>query len=273
MSPDGGPDAAVSETAEGTRVLSVVVPTRNESATAPLLIERLSEVLVDVSAGVIFVDDSDDDTPALIERHAADRGLDARVIHREGARRKGGLSTAVVEGIGAADGQYVCIMDADLQHPPHLIVELLGKAQDTSADIVIASRNIKGGSDEGLDGVSRKAISWAAKWLVKIMFPRRLRGVTDPLSGFFLVRRALVAETVLRPIGFKILLDILIRAGSRSVKEVPLQFQRRAGGASKATLSQGKDFLTHAFILFWHARSIGRFGWNKKKRPRAAERR
>lgn len=273
MSPGSEPDAERGAKAEAARVLSVVVPTRNESATAPLLIEQLSQVLADVPANVIFVDDSDDETSDVIERNGAQSGLDVQVVHREGARRRGGLSTAVVEGIRAADGQYVCIMDADLQHPPHLIVELLGKAQDASADIVIASRNIKGGSDEGLDGISRKAISWGARWLVKIMFPRRLRGVTDPLSGFFLVRRALVAETVLRPIGFKILLDILIRTGSRSVKEIPLQFQRRAGGASKATLSQGKDFLTHAFILFWHARSVGRFGWNKKNRPSAAERR
>lgn len=239
------------------RLLSVVVPTRNEAATVPLLIGRLSEVLADVAANVIFVDDSDDETPAIIEEHGQASHLDVRVLHRMRKQRRGGLSTAVVAGIRAADGQYVCIMDADLQHPPELIVSLLEKAERNSADIVIASRNVNGGSDAGMDGVTRKAISWGAKWLVKLLFWDRLHRTSDPLSGFFLVRRALVAETVLRPIGFKILLDILIRADSCRVEEIPLQFQKRAGGVSKATFSQGQHFLTHASILVWHLRFRG----------------
>ncbi|MDO8614968.1 MAG: polyprenol monophosphomannose synthase [Dehalococcoidia bacterium] len=244
---------------EDAQLLSLVVPTRNESATAPLLIARLADVLADVPADVIFVDDSDDDTPQIIEREGAESGLQVRVVHRDGVRRRGGLSTAVVEGIRAAGGRYVCIMDADLQHPPDLIIAMLRKAQDADADIVIASRNVRGGSDAGLNGLSRKAISWVAKWLVKALFPSRLRGVTDPLSGFFLVRRGLLADTVLRPIGFKILLDILIRTDSARVKEVPLRFAPRAAGVSKATLSQGKDFLAHTLILFWHRRFDGAF--------------
>ncbi|HET8944678.1 MAG TPA: glycosyltransferase, partial [Dehalococcoidia bacterium] len=98
--------------------LSVIVPTRNEAAVAPLLISRLSETLVDVPCEDIFVDDSDDDTPEVIQHATAQAGLNVKIMHREGDARRGGLSTAAVEGVRAASGRYVCIMDADLHHPP-----------------------------------------------------------------------------------------------------------------------------------------------------------
>lgn len=235
--------------------LSVIVPTRNEAAVAPLLISRLSETLVDVPCEVIFVDDSDDDTPEVIQHATAQAGLDVKIIHREGDARRGGLSTAAVEGVRAASGRYVCIMDADLQHPPELIISLLSRAEESGADIVIASRNVEGGSGAGLSGRSRRFISWASKWLVKILFFRTLRSITDPLSGFFLARQALLNETFLRPIGFKILLDVLVRCDWSAVDEVPLRFAPRAAGVSKATLSQGRDFLAHTITLFLHVRS------------------
>jgi dolichol-phosphate mannosyltransferase len=261
--------ASRKKTADEGLALSVVIPTRNEEATVPLLLNALSELLADVPSDIIFVDDSDDATPELVERLGKDKGLAVRLIHREGRRRTGGLSTAALEGMRAADGRYVCIMDADLQHPPELIVAMLAKAEGSGADIVIASRNVKGGSDAGLSGLSRKVISWAAKWLVKLLFPEQLWGVTDPLSGYFLVRRSLLGETALRPIGFKILLDVLIRSGSRHVAEVPLRFAPRAGGVSKATMSQGRDFLVHTLRLLWHVR-VGALGRRRPKRAKRA---
>ncbi len=231
--------------------LSIVIPTRNEAANAPTLVSQLSSVLADIKSEVIFVDDSDDDTPSVLERAETSAGLRLKVIHREGDARRGGLSTAVVEGIRAADGQYVLIMDADLQHPTDMIPLLLQRAQDADADIVIASRNVPGGSDAGLAGTGRRAISWGAKSFVKVMFFRTLRPVTDPLSGFFIAKRDILIDASLRPIGFKILLDILVRADHSRVEELPLRFAPRAGGSSKATMGQGKDFLAHVFTLFW----------------------
>jgi len=245
LSPDHGP------------VLSVVIPTRNEAANAPALVSQLAAVLGPISSEVIFVDDSDDGTPAALEAAAVDAGLQLSVVHREGAERKGGLSTAVLAGIREAGGAYVLIMDADLQHPTDLITPLLRRAEETDADIVIASRFVPGGSDKGLAGTQRRVISWGAKTLVKTLFLRTLRGVTDPLSGFFLARRELLMDATLRPIGFKILLDILIRCGHSRVEELPLVFAARAGGDSKATLSQGKDFLTHVLTLFRDVRFDG----------------
>jgi dolichol-phosphate mannosyltransferase len=232
-------------------VLSIVIPTRNEAATAPVLVSQLSEVLSGIESEVIFVDDSEDDTPEVIEKAGKDGAVHLTVIHREGDSRKGGLSTAVVEGIRAATGEYVLIMDADLQHPTEMIPMLLDTAQNECADIVIASRNVPGGSDAGLASPTRRVISWGAKSFVKVMFFRTLRPVTDPLSGFFIARRDILVDAALRPIGFKILLDILVRADHSQVKELPLRFAPRAGGSSKATIGQGKDFLAHVLTLFW----------------------
>jgi dolichol-phosphate mannosyltransferase len=238
-------------------LLSIVIPTRNEAATVPMLISQLNDVLAGVSAQLVFVDDSDDDTVDVIRRCSQDNGLAIQVIHRKGLARRGGLSTAAVTGISTAAGEYVCVMDADLQHPPELVKTLLSRAEETGADIVIASRYVPGGSDAGLSGLSRKAISRAAKWLAKIAFVDRLHSVTDPLSGFFLARRSVLEKATLRPIGFKILLDILIRSDWRGLQEVPLRFASRAGGSSKATFKQGRDFLLHVLSLFWHARFDG----------------
>jgi dolichol-phosphate mannosyltransferase len=232
-------------------MLSVVIPTRNEEENAPSLITQLAGVLHDTASEVIFVDDSDDGTPEAIEMGAKKAGLAVTVVHRKGAERRGGLSTAVVEGIRAATGEYVLIMDADLQHPTAMIPLLLAKAEETGADIVIASRNVPGGSDAGLASPSRRVISWGARWMVKVLFFRTLRRVTDPLSGYFIARRDVLVDASLRPIGFKILLDVLVRADHSKVEELPLRFAPRAGGASKATMGQGREFLAHVATLFW----------------------
>jgi dolichol-phosphate mannosyltransferase len=223
----------------------------------PALVSQLAEVLAGIESEVIFVDDSDDETPKTIEAASGDRALVAKVIRRTGPERRGGLSTAVVEGIVSATGKYVLIMDADLQHPTGMIPQLLATAYKADADIVIASRNIPGGSDAGLAGPGRRVVSWGAKGLVKLLFFRTLRGVTDPLSGFFLARREVLAEGALRPIGFKILLDILVRCDHPRVEEVPLPFAPRAAGKSKATIRQGVDFLAHVVTLFWDVRRDG----------------
>lgn len=237
--------------------VSLIIPTRNEEENLPALIQKLSEVLEGKSCEVILVDDSDDATAQVATWLAIESGLNLSVIHREGDARQGGLSTAVLAGIAAAHGEYVCIMDADLQHPPQLIGLMLEAAADRDVDIVIASRYVEGGSDAGLSGRARRMISLLSKRLVKTAFRSRLRTVSDPLSGFFLARRSLLDETALRPIGFKILLDILVRSDWQVAKDVPLQFERRAAGSSKATLKQGRDFLSHVARLLWEAKTGG----------------
>ena len=113
------------------------------------------------------------------------------------------------------------------------------------AGLVVASRYIKGGSRAGLAGGYRIAVSRGATWLTKTLFPRRLRGISDPMSGFFAIRRSAVTADVLKPLGYKILLELAVRARPRQVTEVPFVFQDRFAGESKSTAQEGVRFLRH----------------------------
>lgn len=243
----------------GGLALSVVVPTRNEAGNVRPLVERLGRALEGVAAEVCFVDDSDDDTPALLEaleREHGGGGLRVRPLFRSGAERAGGLSTAVVAGLRMAAGRYVCVMDADLQHPPETIRPMLEEAQ-RGADLVVASRYVPGGSHGGLDGAGRRMVSRQATRLARLLFSEA-RQTADPLSGFFLCRRALLDGIEFRPVGFKILLELLVCVPGITVRDVPLQFQRREAGSSKASMRQGLLYLRHVRSLFFDVQGSAR---------------
>ncbi|MER6257321.1 glycosyltransferase family 2 protein [Streptomyces sp. NPDC001584] len=228
--------------------VTLIVPTFNESGNITELLRRLGEALPDhLPCEVLFVDDSTDDTPAVIEKAAADHPFPVSVLHRETA--DGGLGGAVVEGIKRADTDWIVVMDADLQHPPHLVPELVGEGMRTGADLVVASRYISGGSRAGLAGSYRIAVSRAATWLTKGLFPRALRGISDPMSGFFAMRRSVVTAEALKPLGYKILLELAVRCRPGKVAEVPFVFQDRYAGESKSTAREGMRFLAHLASL------------------------
>lgn len=237
--------------------VSVIVPTYNERENAGPLIARLGAALAGMQAQVVFVDDSDDGTEDVIRRQQTD--LSVQVIHRPPARRAGGLSTAVLEGVAAARGTYIVIMDGDLQHPPETIPGLVQRAEDTGAQIVIASRNVSGGSNAGLDGPWRRFVSWALGMTARLMFYEKLRRVRDPLSGFLLVRRNALEGIALRPVGFKISLEVLIRAAGSKVEEVGYTFGERAAGETKASLGTGLTFARHVGVLMLEVPEVGRF--------------
>jgi dolichol-phosphate mannosyltransferase len=228
--------------------LSLVIPTFNERGNIDPLLSELKGALAGVAWEAIFVDDSTDGTDELIAASAqADPRL--RLVHRP--VNQGGLAGAVVDGLSEVRGAYVCVLDADLQHPPRHISEMLAEARRTDADLVIASRYISGGSNGGLDGPLRQFYSRGLKFLSRSLFPRRLAGVSDPLGGYFLVRRSVVQAASLRPIGYKILLEILVRCPWRESSEIPYSFEPRRFGDSKADLSQGFRFLQHLMTLAW----------------------
>ncbi|MCJ7510952.1 MAG: glycosyltransferase family 2 protein [Dehalococcoidia bacterium] len=230
-----------------TLLLSVVIPTKNEQENVAPLVERLHAALRGLPYEIVFVDDSDDETPQAIRGLAG--SYPVRLIARSGKERSGGLAGAVVEGMKRSEGEYICVLDADLQHPPDQIQGLLIKAREGEADMVIASRYRQGGSPEGLDGWRRNAISRACKWLAHVLLLGADRRLSDPLSGFFLVRRSLVASSNLRPIGYKIGLEILVRLQPRQVAEMPYEFAVRQSGRSKASLREGAVFLAHLLRL------------------------
>src|SRR5260370_11201510 len=157
-----------------------------------------------------------------------------------------------------AQADYVAVLDADLQHPPEQLRVLYDQAVAQQGDLVVASRYLKGGSYQGLDGAGRRCISVGLKWMAKLLFPEHLLRLSDPLGGFFLLRRALLADVSLRAIGYKILLELLLRCPWRQVLEVPYQFQGRAHGQSKATMQQGIQALRHMLRLWREVPTAGR---------------
>lgn len=240
-------------------LLTVVIPTRNESDNVPRLVRELQRNLSGIEYRLVFVDDSTDETPRIVEGLARDNGRIV-LIHRHGSEREGGLSTAVTTGIEAVSAKsvYTCIMDADLQHPPEKVREMLEVAQSSGADVVVASRYTPGGSYAGFPGIARQAVSVGSKYLARLIF-KEARKTTDPMTGFFLLRNEAISGLQFRPTGFKALLEILVCAPDLKVVEVPFAFQARNAGVSKASLRQGFEYLTHILSLFWYVPSAGRF--------------
>src|ERR687898_1820215 len=240
-------------------LLTLVVPTRNEAENVPKLVRELRESLSDLDYRVVFVDDSTDETPGVIRDLAREDGR-VRLVRREGAERRGGLSTAVTRGLDLSSGasEYTCVMDADLQHPPGKVREMLEIARRTDADVVVASRYANGGSYAGLSGTLRRAVSVGSKYLAQVVF-KEARKTSDPMTGFFLLKNEAISGIQFRPTGFKVLLEILVCAPELKVIEAPFDFRARHAGVSKATLRQGFDYLTHMLSLFWYVPSAGRF--------------
>ncbi|MGQ0550266.1 MAG: GtrA family protein, partial [Armatimonadota bacterium] len=151
------------------------------------------------------------------------------------------------EGFARSRGEIIGVCDADLQHPPAMLSLLVQRLTDTDADIVVASRYLPGGGRPGLSPW-RKVVSRASRLLAWAMLGAARRS-SDPLSGLFVVRRAVIEGVTLRPVGFKILLEILVRGGYGRIEEVPYVFGARAAGRTKATLRQGLDLLRHLVML------------------------
>jgi dolichol-phosphate mannosyltransferase len=209
----------------------------------PRLIAALHSALAGLDYELIFVDDSTDGTEAVLAEVSQD---DARVVvhHRE---QGNGLAGAVVAGFGLSRGRTMGVLDADLQHPPDILPVLLRRLDETGADVAVASRYLPGSGRPGLSPW-RRAVSQATRLLAWAMLSGARRS-SDPLSGCFVVRRRVLEGVSLRPVGFKILLEILARGRYRRVAEVPYVFGERSAGQTKATPRQGLDLFRHIALL------------------------
>jgi dolichol-phosphate mannosyltransferase len=221
--------------------LSLIVPTRNEAGNIAELWRRIDSALGGLRVECIFVDDSEDETPDQIRALPARTDREVTLIHRERDERVGGLGGAVVLGLKRARSLWAGVMDADLQHPPELLPRLLELADGGRHDLVVASRYCGDGHADGL-GSLRSRISRGSTAIAQMVFPKRLNGVTDPMSGFFLVRRAAIDPEALQPAGFKILLEIMVRSPQLRITEAPYRFGARFSGESKATAIEGARY-------------------------------
>jgi len=218
--------------------LCVVVPTFNEAANVPILVERLRRALSGCDFEVIFVDDNSPDGTAAVARAIGETDARVRCIRRIGRR---GLAGACLEGMLATEARYVAVMDADLQHDETRLAAMLEPLRTGSADLVVASRYLAGGAAPGLSKNRARASRWSN------VLVQRLFGIsiTDPMSGNFMIRRDAFEPLApaLSSQGFKILLDLLATSsGSLRTVEVPTTFQERQHGESKLDLKIALDF-------------------------------
>jgi len=223
--------------------LSILVPTYNEAGNIPELLRRIARVMTErqIACEVLILDDRSPDGTAATAREV-DVPVPVRVIEREGPR---GLSPAVIEGFGLARGRYVLVMDADLQHPPEAIVDVLGAVR-SGADMVIGSRYVSGGRANEFAWY-RRAASRLATMLAVPLIGRQVR---DPMAGFFCVKRELVEGHKLSAIGYKIGLELLVKCRPAQVIEVPIRFGARLAGDSKMDLGEQVAYLRHLRRLY-----------------------
>lgn len=223
----------------GCAEVSIIVPTFNERDNISELVARLDRHLSGHRWEAIFVDDDSNDGTANRVREIARRDARVRCLQRVGRR---GLSSACVEGMLASSAPYLAVIDADLQHDESLLKPMLESLKAGEAEIVIGSRYNDGGG-VGDWAQSRAKISRLSTLLSRLV----LRAdVTDPMSGFFMLRRDVLERSVhgLSSVGFKILLDILVSSPELPVfKELPYEFRARQKGESKLDNRAAWDYL------------------------------
>ena len=227
--------------------LSLIVPTYDESRNLEELLRQLVAVLEPRLAGeyeIVVVDDDSPDGTWAVAMRLAERWPAVRVMRR---RFEKGLSTAVVRGWQAARGEVLAVIDADLQHPPEVIARLW-EAVQAGADLAVGSRHVAGGGVSDWSAL-RRALSRGAQLLGLAVLPSVVGRVSDPMSGYFMVRRASIAGAEMSPLGYKILLEVLGRGRIRSVAEVGYVFRERLAGESKVTARLYVDYLRHLLRL------------------------
>lgn len=238
--------------------LSVIVPTFNESENIIRVLEAISKNLPsNILAEVLVVDDnSPDGTGQIAEEYAnkvncENHRCKLRVIHRV---NKNGLSSAILAGIMSSVGSNVLVMDSDFSHPPEIIPMMYQELEKSEYDMVVASRYIQGGSVRGWP-LKRRIIS---KGATKIAQHGLGVDVKDPMSGFFAFKRTVIEGVKFDAIGYKLLLEILVKKGALlRVNEIPYIFTDRRAGSSKLRTSTIVDYTKAVWRLYLYGRSIG----------------
>jgi len=235
--------------------ISIILPTYNESQNILDMLKSIRENLPnEVSTETIVVDDnSPDGTGLLVEEHIrnlrkiADHTID--VIHR---KTKSGLGSAILNGIQKAKGETILVMDTDFSHPPQIIPKLIESIKKYQYDIAVASRYIKGGKIQGWS-LKRKFMSKFATLIAK-----KGLGIDthDPMSGFFAFKRNIIKGLNIDAIGYKFLLEILVKTKDVTIKEIPYTFQNRELGSSKLGIKTIFDYYRSVWKLYRYGKPL-----------------
>ncbi|HVN65972.1 MAG TPA: GtrA family protein [Methanomicrobiales archaeon] len=216
--------------------LAVIIPTYREGENIGSILRAVHDVLAGagIRGEILVVDDSSPDDTIPGVRALQPVFPELRLVVRTSDP---GLSQSVVEGFGQARAPVVLVMDADFSHPPALIPRFLGEIRG-GADIVIGSRYMPGGGIEDWP-LGRRIISSGATFLGRVLFPE----ITDPVSGFFALKKDVVAGAPLQPRGYKILMEVLGKGSWRKAAEIPFTFHDRKAGSSKLRPGTILDYL------------------------------
>lgn len=222
----------------GVPVLSVITPTFNEAANVPELVREVHAALDGIPHEIIISDDDSPDRTWEVADAIATADPSVRVMRRFHDK---GLSAAVLDGMSMARGEYLAVIDADLQHDPTVLPVMLGQVRDDTVDVCVGSRSTEGGG-YGDWSASRRFVSWVATLIARVL----LRvPVSDPMSGFFVVSRRAYEDAAPRinPRGFKILLEFIGRDRGLRVGEVGYEFRTRVHGETKLNRSVIRSYL------------------------------
>jgi dolichol-phosphate mannosyltransferase len=235
--------------------ISIILPTYNESKNIWGILEHIQKSIPkDLRAETIVVDDNSPDNTAKIaeDYFYSIKEKTSHTINIIKRKAKDGLSSAILHGIQAASGNTIVVMDSDFSHPPHIIPKMLDTLKQTSCDIVIASRYVKGGSIQGWT-LKRKLMSKIATKIAK-----KGLGIEsyDPMSGFFAFKKNIINGLKFDAIGYKMLLEILVKTKGVKIQEVPYTFENRKAGASKLGASTIFDYCKSVWKLYRYGRTI-----------------
>jgi len=245
----------------GTQV-SIIIPTYNESQNILKILKSIGDILPPkiLTEAIVVDDNSPDGTGKIVENYLKNfkkiTGYTIDVIHRTA---KKGLSSAILNGIQQAKGDTIVVMDSDFSHPPQIIPRMVDALKKYRCDIVVASRYVKGG----------KISNWPLKrkFMSKIATSIAKKGLgvqaADPMSGFFAFKRPIIKGLKFDAIGFKMLLEILVKTRGANVREIPYTFTDRKLGSSKVSLSTAYDYAKSVWKLYRYGKSTRK----QEKRP------
>lgn len=240
---------------------SLVIPTYQESGNVANIVAQLTQLLdsfIPERYELILVDDDSPDLTWQVAQELTEKYPQLQVMRRQTER---GLSSAVIRGWQVAKGSVLGVIDADLQHPPEILLKLLSHTLD-GADLAVASRHVEGGGVSDWS-IVRRLLSRGAQVLGLLVCPAVVGRVSDPMSGYFMLRRSAIASHRLSPIGYKILLEVIGRGQIKDIAEVGYVFQERESGDSKVTWKQYVEYIGHLIRL----RSQGRISRIRQKWP------
>lgn len=234
--------------------VSIIIPTYNESRNIIGILKSIGENLPkNVTAEAIVVDDnSPDSTGKIVEEYLKNvkkiAGYTMDIIHRTS---KNGLSSAILSGIQRAKGDTIVVMDSDFSHPPQIIPKMIESLKKYQCDMVVASRYINGGKINGWT-LKRKIMSKVATLIATKGLGVKTK---DPMSGFFAFKKNILKGINFDAIGYKILLEILVKKSGIAVKEIPYTFENRTFGSSKLDGSTVTDYFKSVWKLYKFGKS------------------